>query len=336
MRHEATRAEREQAGHSRWKCSGRSDLFGRMRVFVTGGTGAIGGHAVPALVAAGHRVTALARTSVKAAALSAQGAEPREVSLFDRAGLVQAFEGHDAVVNLATAIPSTANFMNSKAWDANDRVRTEGSAAVVDAALEAGIGRVVQESVSMLYPDRGGEWIDEDVPNDVFPMARGNLAAEASAHRFTAAGGTGIVLRFGWFYGPGAAHSEEFLAFARRHICVVMGPPDSYVSSIHMADAGAAVAASLRAPAGTFNVVDDEPLTKRDYGDALMAAAATTEWLRVPGRAALLLGDRSTSLTRSVRVSNRRFREATGWAPTHPSAREGWAATAAALTRRAG
>jgi hypothetical protein len=54
----------------------------------------------------------------------------------------------------------------------------------------------------------------------------------------------------------------------------------------------------------------------------------------VPGPAALLLGDRSTSLTRSVRVSNAKFKTATGWAPRYPSAREGLAATAAALGYR--
>jgi nucleoside-diphosphate-sugar epimerase len=72
-------------------------------------------------------------------------------------------------------------------------------------------------------------------------MARGNLAAEANAHRFWEAGGTGIVVRFGWFYGPGAAHSERLFALARRHLGLVLGPPDSYVSSIHVADAAAAV-----------------------------------------------------------------------------------------------
>ena len=127
----------------------------------------------------------------------------------------------------------------------------------------------------MLYPDRGSEWIDEDVPTDLFPMASGNLAAEANANRFSAAGGTGVVLRFGWFYGPGARHSEQILSLARRHIGVVLGPPDGYLSSIHVADGGAAVAAALHIPAGTYNVVDDEPLTKREYADALAFRAAT-------------------------------------------------------------
>jgi nucleoside-diphosphate-sugar epimerase len=305
-----------------------------MKVFVIGATGAIGGHAVPALVHAAHIVTALARTPEKAAQLSQQGASPMTISMFDRTALTEAFKGHDAVVNLATAIPPTAKFLQAKAWTENDHVRKQGSATIIDAAIAAGIERVVQESVSMIYPDRADEWIDEHCPPDTFPMAQANLAAEANANRFSTAGGVGIVLRFGWFYGPGATHSEEFFALARRHIVIMMGPPKSYVSSIHVADAGAAVVAALAVPAGTYNVVDDAPVTKRSYADALAAAAGKTAWLRIPGRAALLLGNRTTSLTRSLRVRNARFREASGWRPMYPSVWQGWMATAEALARR--
>lgn len=121
--------------------------------------------------------------------------------------------------------------------------------------------------------------------------------------------------------------------WARRHIGVVLGSPDGYVSSIHVADGARAVAAALGVPAGTFNVVDDEPLTKQDYAAAMAQAAGRGMWLRVPGRAGLLAGDRLTSLTRSLRVSNARFRSASGWAPQYPSARQGWTATAQLLDR---
>src|SRR5437762_10610866 len=164
-----------------------------VRVFLLGGTGAIGGHALPALIGAGHDVSALARTPEKAAAVEAQGAAPVMVSMFDRAALTGAFRGHDAVVNLATSMPSMATFVFRRAWRPTERVRIEGSAAVVDAALAAGVPRLVQESVSMVYPDRGDAWIDEDVEPDPYPNARGNLAAEASAARFSEAGGLSIV-----------------------------------------------------------------------------------------------------------------------------------------------
>jgi len=115
---------------------------------------------------------------------------------------------------------------------------------------------------------------------------------------------------------------------------MMMGPPKSYVSSIHVADAGAAVVAALAVPVGTYNVVDNELVTNWSYADALAAAAGKRAWLRIPGRAALLLGNRSTSLTRSLRVSNARFREASGWTPMYPSVWQGWMATAEALARR--
>jgi len=95
----------------------------------------------------------------------------------------------------------------------------------------------------MIYPDRGSRWTDEDVPPDRYPMSEANLAAEANTRRVTEGGRAGNVLRFGWFYGPGAAHSEEMFAQARRHVGLVVGRPDSYVSSIHLDDATAVIAA---------------------------------------------------------------------------------------------
>ncbi|GAB3566581.1 NAD(P)H-binding protein [Amycolatopsis endophytica] len=302
-----------------------------MKVFVTGGTGAIGGHAVPALIEADHVVTALSRSVAKDAVLERQGAKPVRVDLFDRAALAEAMSGHDAVVNLATALPSMAKFLSRAAHRDNTRIRTQGSATLVDAAIDARVGRFVQESVSMLYRDRGAEWVDEDWPADHYPMARGNHAAEANARRFTEAGGVGVVLRFGWFYGPGAAHAEQMLAAARRHVGLMLGPPGGYLSTIHLADAATAVVAALAVPAGTYNVVDDEPLTKREFTRAMAHAAGARTWVRGPGSVALLFGSRMTSLTRSLRVSNARLREASDWRPRYPSAREGWTATATHL-----
>src|SRR5262249_39625458 len=162
------------------------------KIFVAGGTGAVGVHAVPALVLAGHDVIAIARTPEKAARLRQQGAKPVAVSIFDVEAMTAAFAGIDAVVNLTSAIPPVSKFMRTRAWAANERVRTEGSAAIVGAAIAAGVARLVQESVAMLYPDRGEAWIDEDVPTDHYPMARANHAAEANALRFTQSGRIGV------------------------------------------------------------------------------------------------------------------------------------------------
>ncbi|ROZ89216.1 NAD(P)-dependent oxidoreductase [Gordonia sp. OPL2] len=305
-----------------------------MKVFVTGGTGAIGGYAVPALVAAGHTVTALTRTPQKSAVVRQQGARPAEVSLFDRSQLREAFRGHDAVINLASALPSAERFMLTSAWRECQRIRTEGSAAVVDAALDAEVPRVVQESVVMICRDNGDDWVDEDSPVDRFPLAVGNHAAEANNHRFSTQHGTGVVLRFGIFYGPGAAHSEQIMRMARHHIGFRAGRPDAYVSSIHLADAAAAVVAALDCPTGTYHIVDDEPVTKRDDARSMAAAVGRRSWVSGPGRVAALLGNRTTSMTRSLRVRNNLFRSTTGWAPRYPSVREGYAQMAAVLASR--
>jgi hypothetical protein len=108
--------------------------------------------------------------------------------MFDLSGLTHALDGHDAVVNLASAMPSTLQFIRLGACQETQRVRTEGSATVVAAALASDVGIVVQESVSMLYADRGDDWIDESSAVDHYPTASGNHAAEASAHPFPAAG----------------------------------------------------------------------------------------------------------------------------------------------------
>lgn len=296
-----------------------------MKVFVTGATGAIGRHAVRALVERGHSVSALARTPEKAAYLSAQGATPADVSIFDKARLTEAVSGHDAIVNLATALPATSDFRKLSAWSENIRIRTEGSATIVDAALEAGVPKLLQESVSMIYHDHGDEWIGETWPTDDFPFARSNLAAEASANRFTNSGGTGVILRFGWFYGPGAKHSEEFLELAKKWgVCAMMGGSKTYVSSINVLDGGRAVEAALAVAGGIYNIVDDVPLTKREFADAIASAAGRKLYVRAPGRIAELLGDSTTSLTRSLRVSNAKFKAATSWSPRFASAREGF------------
>jgi nucleoside-diphosphate-sugar epimerase len=297
-----------------------------MKVFVTGGTGAIGRFVVPVLVEAGHDVTALARGDDKAAWVESQGARAAQISLFDVGQLTSAFAGHDVVANLATAIPPTKDALKASAWEMNTRIRTEGSNAVVDAALAAGVPRLIQESISFTYADSGDRWLDESEPIDLPPGFDAMAVAEANANRFTEAGHVGIVLRFGFFYGPGSAHTEEAIRLARLHLGPVAGAPHAYQSSIHLADAAAAVLAALDAPPGVYNVVDDQPLTKKEYAQAVGSALGVKPWIDLPGRLARAGGKKTDILTRSTRVSNKKFKKATGWSPKYPSAREGWEA----------
>ncbi|MDQ1375194.1 MAG: hypothetical protein QOJ09_2532, partial [Actinomycetota bacterium] len=191
--------------------------------------------------------------------------------------------------------------------------------------------RFVQEAIAFLYEDRGDAWIDEDVPLQVPPIGGSQLAAEAETRRFTEAGGVGVVLRFGQFYAPDASHTIAMAKMARRRLAPAVGDPDGYVTTIHADDAASAVVAALEAPAGVYNVTDDDPVTRQVFGEVVAAALDKKSPRKIPMAVAKAGGSKSEYLMRSLRVSNRRFKDATGWSPAYPSVREGWPVVAAAM-----
>lgn len=300
-----------------------------LTVFVVGATGAVGPRAVARLLEAGHTVRAGVRSEDRAEAARAVGAEPAVIDLFDPATMVGPCAGVDAVVNLATRIPPPAKAALRSAWKENDRIRQQGSAALAEAARQAGVARYVQESICFVYADGGDRWLDEDAPVQGGSVASA-LDAEAQAARFTEHGGIGVALRFGLIYGAHSAHTEAAIASARRRLSPVIGAPEAYQPALHLDDAAEAVLAALAAPAGLYNVVDDEPVTKAAYGAALAGALGVKPPRMVPQLAVRALGKRVAPIARSQRVANARFREATGWAPRYPSVREGWPAVVAA------
>jgi nucleoside-diphosphate-sugar epimerase len=285
----------------------------------------IGTRALPALVAAGHEVTAVARSGAKADLVRSMGATPVAVDLFDAAAVKAAVDGHEAVVNLATNIPPMSKAALAKAWATNERLRSEASNHLVDAALATGATRFVQESIAFPYVDQGDAWIDEDTPLEHEGAFTGAADAEAAAARFTASGGTGVVLRFAQFHGPGSSHVEAFNAMARKRINPFVGDPDGYVSFVHADDAGTAAAAALAVPSGVYNVADDEPLTRREAGLAVAEALGVKPPKAVPAPVRATMPRSAKLLMKSLRISNARFKQASGWAPAHPSIRGSWA-----------
>lgn len=292
-----------------------------MRIFVAGATGVLGRRAVPHLVTDGHAVTAVARSDAKTTALQAQGATPVTVDLFDPIAVTRAVDGHDAVMNLATAIPATSQMMRPSAWALTSRLRSEASRHLVDAALATGAQRYIQEALGFMYTDHGSEWITEDAELAPPGYAAAVKVAEANARRFDASGGNGVALRFGLFYSADSRQTRDMLQIARRGILTIPCRSDGYQSWIHVDDAGRAVVAALDAPGGAYNVVEDVPLTNAEHVEVLR---------RLLGRrvrhlpAALGIGDVLANQSRSQRVSNQRLRSTTTWRPVYPSRREGW------------
>jgi nucleoside-diphosphate-sugar epimerase len=305
-----------------------------LKILVTGASGVVGRRLVPLLAGSGHRVVGIARGQRQREALERTGAVAVAADLFDPRSLRRATIGCDAVINLATHMPpSTTQMLRRSAWKENDRIRTVGSANLVDAALAEGVGRFVQESFAPVYPDSGDRWIDELTPLRPAPYNRSLLDAENSAARFTRGGRTGVVLRFAGFYGPDSRLLVEAIGLLKHGKAFLPGSPEAYVSSISHDDAATAAAAALRVPAGVYNVVDDEPLTRHEYFESLAHSLRVPPPRPFPFWMKLLLGTLSEMLSRSQRISNLKLRSVSAWEPKYRSVREGWPSVVAALPR---
>lgn len=295
-----------------------------MKIFVAGATGVIGRRLIPLLVDAGGDVTAVARSPAKAAQLKKQGAKPVTVDLFDPAAVEEAVMGHQTVINIATRIPSGMKVMLPGAFDENIRIRREASQNLASGAIAARAQRFIQESFAPAYPDCGSEWIDESVELRPATYIESVRDAESAAEEFTKSGGAGVVLRFSLFYGPDSSLTQDIVRAMKTGIAPFFGGPEAYMSSIWTDDAAAAVFAALKVPPGVYNVTDDEPMRRGEAFELLAAALDARPPRVLPRWLTTITGSLGDTLGRSLRLSNAKFRQASGWIPTVPSVRTGW------------
>lgn len=306
-----------------------------MRVLVAGATGAIGRPLIPMLLAAGHAVWGMTRREERAAGLRELGAEAVVCDALDAAAVRAAVAQvrPEAIVDELTSLPPDYDLRRKDLYDANDRIRSEGTAALVDAARAAGVRRYVLQSVAFLYAPEGDwvkaedarVWTDAPAPIDrSFGVLAANERTVVSSPDFE-----GIALRYGFFYGPGTycAPDGSIAAQVRSRRFPLVGGGGGVTSFVHVDDAAAATAvAVVRGAPGVYNVVDDEPAALRDWLPRYAEAIGAPPPRRVPAWLARLVAGRFVvdGATRLRGASNAKARRELAWEPAVPSWREGF------------
>jgi nucleoside-diphosphate-sugar epimerase len=301
-----------------------------MRVLVVGASGAIGTRLVPQLIARGHVVIGTHRAPDHAHRIRAHGAEPVELDLLDEQAVRETVENAhpDAIIHQATALTDLRDFKHfDRSFAQTNRLRTEGTDALLAAAREAGVHRFIAQSfASTLYERQGGPIKSEDDPLDSHPVPAMRETVAAMRHLDeTVRQAGGIVLRYGGFYGD----EDGLIEAVRRRVFPIVGAGDGMSSFIHLEDAAAATVLALEHDGpGVFNVVDDEPAPVRVWLPVLASVLGAKPPRRVPRwLARLVAGEAAVVLaTESRGASNARAKRELGWELRYPSWREGFAA----------
>jgi nucleoside-diphosphate-sugar epimerase len=319
-----------------------------MRVFVAGAGGAIGSRLVAQLRERGHDVAGTYRNPAHAERVLVAGAEPVALDLLDPGAVRRAVidAAPDAIAHEATALADVRFGRRlDRTFARTNRLRTEGTDALLAAAREGGVRRFVAQSfASLRYAREGGQAKAEDDALDPRPPAGAHATHAAMRHlddAVIAAGG--IVLRYGGFYG---AAGDGLVTPVRKRQIPIIGNGGGVWSFVHLDDAAAATVLALeRDGPAVYNIVDDDPAPVREWLPALAGALGAPPPRRVPAwLARLVAGENAVvSGTQARGASNARAKRELGWTLRHPTWRTGFrdvyappaaAGGTAAFTRR--
>jgi nucleoside-diphosphate-sugar epimerase len=301
-----------------------------MRVFVAGGTGAIGQRLVPQLVARGHQVTATTSQPAKIGTLEELGAEAVVMDGLDEASVGEAVAAAkpDTVVHQMTAIAGKPDMKHMDRWFATtNRLRTEGTDHLLAAAEAAGVSHVVAQSFGSFNGIRTGGWVkteEEALEPMTGTVAEQQMAAIRHVEDVVVRAG-GVALRYGGFYGPGEIDVQ--LEIIRKRQFPLVGGGTGYFSWVHLDDAASATVLAVEQQAqGIYNIVDDEPAPASEWLPYLAAAAGAKKPMRVPvWLARLIAGEVAVGMMTEGRgFSNAKAKRELGWELRYPSWRLGF------------
>src|SRR6516162_269828 len=308
-----------------------------MKVFVAGGSGALGRRLVPQLVADGYEVTVMIRDEGKAPWLRRIGAQPVVADALDGAAVDRAVRASEPeiVIHQLTALAGAQSFKNfDKEFALTNRLRTEGTDHLLEAAQAAGVRRVIAQSYGNWNYERTGSAVKtEQDPFDPDPPA--NQARSLQAIRYienavvNAGRIEGIALRYGNFYGPGTGLDlgGDIVAQVRKRMLPIIGNGAGIWSFVHMDDAAAAAIAAIEhGSPGVYNVADDEPAPVAKWLPDIAAVVGAKPPRHVPvwlGR--VVAGEVGVSMMTQIRgTSSAKAKAELGWSPRYPTYREGF------------
>ena len=293
-----------------------------MNVFIAGGSGAIGVPLIRVLVANGHQVTASTRTPANAARLQTLGATPVIADALDadalRRVVVAAHPTH--VIHQLTALPKGGP-RSARDLVATNRLRIDGTRNLLAASIAAGARRIVGGSFALIGASKAG------VPEEIRPAAEAVESMETQILEANRSGAIeGVVLRYGLFYGPEAASTVDMIAMAKRRLLPAIRGDRSVLPCIHVDDAASATLAALeRARAGgTYDIVDDQPVSFSEIVRALADAAGAPRPFAIPSWLPRLVAPyMARMIALRLPLSNAKARADMAWRPAFPTIREG-------------
>jgi nucleoside-diphosphate-sugar epimerase len=304
-----------------------------MKVFVAGASGVIGRPTVRQLLAAGHDVVGMTRREERAEEIRADGAEAVVCDAFDTEGLREVVMAArpEVVAHLLTALPERYD-RRSDYLEPTNRIRVEGTRNLIAAAVASGTRRMVAESNAFAYRREGG-WVKDEEEGIEDRVGPGRATGELE-RQVLGADLEGLVLRYGWIYGPGTYYDrggQEALEVERRRLPIV-GKGTGTFSFVHSEDAATATVATVeRGAPGIYNVVDDEPTAMREWLPVYAQALGAKRPRRVPYRLAqLIAGDAARAAVELRGADNAKAKHELGWEPRYPSWRQGFPASLAA------
>jgi len=300
-----------------------------VKIFICGATGVLGRRVVQGLQQAGQQVVGLSRSPENTDWLEKHGADARAGDLFNLEQVCQLSADCQVFLHLATAIPARAGTTRED-WAENDRIRREGTRGLVAAALRNHCKLYLQQSITFLYGNQDGAWVDENTPIAARPggVLQSAVDMEDIVRRAVAEENLpAVTLRFGAFYSYDSGQTRSMFETICAGQYTVPAGGNAYTNCINVDDAAAAVLKIIEnqpdGAARTFNICDDEPASQREIVDFVAAQLGAP---RPPDLAQPQAGKAGNLPAASYRCKNTLAKQTFGWAPAYPTYREGYVA----------